>query len=162
MRPAAFMVLVLLTCAGHARAQAVDPEYDKDTRRLLEMTGAQRLGQQMLDSVLNAVGQSLRQANPNIPQRVVDIAAGTAKELYNSEMGSLMPRIVLAYSKVLTHDEVRQMIAFYETPLGKRIIEVMPQLQQAANQAGQEGAQSHAPKLQEMVQQRLKTEGLIP
>lgn len=162
MTRAGVVVLLLLAFGGHAHAQAVDPAYEKDALRLLEMTGAQRLGEQMLDAVMNSVGQSLRQANPNIPQRVVDIAGETARDLYKSEMGSLLPRIVVAYSKVLTHDEVRQMIAFYETPLGRRIIQVMPQLQQASTQAGQEWAQSHAPKLQEMLEKRLKAEGLIP
>ena len=152
----------LLGSAGPAVAQTLDPAFEKDIVRFLELTGAQKLGAQMVEQVMRAVGQGMRQGNPNVPQRVVDVASEVARDLFTKEVGSLMPRMVAAYGKVLTHDEVRQLIAFYETPLGRRLIEVAPQLQQAGAQAGQEWAQALTPQLQQEIQTQLKAEGLIP
>jgi len=62
-------------------------------------------------------------------------------------------------AKVLTHDEVKQLLLFYDTPLGKRMIEVMPAMQQAGAEAGQEWAQQLIPQLQTELMARFKQEG---
>ena len=152
----------ILGFTGPVAAQTLDPAFEKDIVRFLEITGAEKLGGQLVEQVMRAVGQGMRQGNPDVPQRVVDVAIEVARDLFTKEFGSLMPRMVAAYGKVLTHGEVRQLIAFYETPLGRRLIEVAPQLQQAGSQAGQEWAQALSPRLQEEIQARLKAEGLIP
>jgi hypothetical protein len=56
---------------------------------------------------------------------------------------------------------VKQLLAFYETPLGKRMIEVMPALQQASAQAGVEWAQQLVPQLQAELLARFKQEGFV-
>ena len=142
-------------------AQAIDPAFEQDIKKMLEVTGAQKLGEQTMAAVMQQMSQSMRQANPNIPPRMLEIASEVARGLFTKEFPSLAPRLVATYAKVLTHDEVKQLLAFYETPLGKRMIEVMPALQQASAQAGGEWAQQLVPQLQAELLARFKQEGFV-
>ena len=161
LRAAALVVAFLaLIPPQSASGQApVDPAFEKDIIRLMEVTGAQKLGEQMAASVVSAIGDGLRQNNPRIPARAVEILTEVTREMVGKEFGSLMPRMVDAYSRVLTHADVKQLLDFYATPLGRRLIEVTPLLQQAGSQAGREWAQGLQPKLKEELTRRLKAEG---
>jgi uncharacterized protein len=51
-----------------------------------------------------------------------------------------MPRVVDIYVKHFTHDEVRALLDFYTTPVGRKVIRVMPMLAQESSAAGQRWA----------------------
>ena len=140
-------------------APAIDPAFEQDIRKMLEVTNALKLGEQMTTTMMQQLSQSMKQADPNIPPRMLEIATEVARELFTKEFPSLTPKLVATYSRVLTHDEVKQLLAFYATPLGKRMIEVGPALQQAGVQAGQEWAQTLVPQLQAELMARFKKEG---
>ena len=53
------------------------------------------------------------------------------------------------------------MIAFYETPVGKKVVEVMPNLTQEGMQAGQRLQAELMPGVEERFTARLKAEGII-
>jgi hypothetical protein len=165
----AMAVAACMVCAPHVThaqatppAPAIAPAFEQDIRRLLDMTGAQKLGEQMANTFMQQFSQSIKASNPNIPPRAMEIAIEVARKMFTDRYPALMPKMVAAYAKVLTPDDVRQMLAFYETPLGKRMIEVTPALSQAGAQAGQEWGQSMVPDLQTEIQKRFKAEGLIP
>jgi len=145
-----------------AAAKPVSPEFEKDILRLLDVTGAQKLGDQLTNNFMVQFGQAIRASNPNIPPRALEIANEVARSFFTERYPQLVPRMVQAYAKVLTPDDVKQMLAFYETPLGRRLIQVTPALAQAGAQAGQEWGQSMLPDLQQALQTRFKAEGLIP
>ena len=147
---------------GAAPAQTIAPAFEQDIRRLLDVTGAQKLGEQLANTFMQQFSQSIRASNPNIPPRAMEIAIDVTTKMFKERYPALMPKLVAAYAKLLTHDEVRQMLAFYETPLGKRMIEVTPALSQAGAQAGAEWGQAMIPDLQAEMQRRFKAEGLIP
>lgn len=157
---------VVLACAvlvspTGASAQAVDPAFEKDIVRLLDLTGAQKLGEQMTASFTQQFGQALRQANPNVPPRMIEIAGDVAKTLFAKEYPSLVPHMVSAYAKVMTRDDVRQLIAFYESPLGRRVLELTPLIAQAGTEASQTWVQQITPQLQAELQRRFKEEGFV-
>ena len=158
---AAILAFAMLALPHPAAAQALDPVFEQDIKKMLEVTGAMRLGEQMSGTILQQMSQSMRQANPNIPPRMFEIATEVTQALFIKEFPSLLPKLVATYAKVLTHDEVKQLLAFYATPLGKRMIEVMPALQQAGAQAGQEWAQQLVPQLQSELLARFKQEGFV-
>jgi len=147
---------------GPASGQTIDPAFQRDIEHMLELTGAQRLGEQLAGAFVLQVGQSMRQANPNLPPRAVEIMSEVVRGLFTKEFGTLRPRLVAAYAKVLTPDEVKQLTAFYESPLGRRLIEVSPALAQAGVEAGQAWVKELSPRLEAELRQRLKAEGIIP
>jgi len=148
-----------LALPSPSQAQTIDPAFEQDIRKMLEVTGAQKLGEQMMATVMQQMSQSMQQANPGIPPRMLEIATEVARDLFTKEFPSLTPKLVATYAKVLTHDDVKQLLVFYESPLGKRLIALTPALQQAGAQAGQEWAQTLVPQLQAELIARFKKEG---
>lgn len=62
-----------------------------------------------------------------------------------------------AYRQVFTEPEVRELIEFYQSPLGKKLLEKMPELMQASMTVMQQSMQEIMPKLQQL-QQELQQE----
>lgn len=96
-------------------------------KTLLEVTGSGKLGVQVVQNMLASYKQSL----PNVPQ---DFWDNLIKEL---KPEVLIEMIIPIYDKYYTADEIKKLIEFYQTPLGKKLISVMPQIMQESMQTGQ-------------------------
>ena len=162
-----WLIVVMMAVSGllgaspaSAQAPPVDPAFERDILRLIEITGAQKLGEQVTTLVLQQVVQGLSQQNPNAPPRMIEIVGEVTQKLFTREFPTLLPRLVVIYSQALSHDDVRGLIAFYETPLGRRLLAAMPAITQAGAEAGQEWAQRLAPQLQQELIERFKQEGV--
>lgn len=156
------LLLAPSVAQAQAAAPTVSPAFEQDIRRLLDVTNAQRLSEQMSAAFLTQFTQALKASNPNMPPRAMEIATEVARSFFTQRYPALVPKMVTAYAKVLTQDDVRQLLAFYETPLGKRLIEITPALAQAGAAAGQQWGQEMIPDLTAELQRRFKAEGLIP
>ena len=121
----AFTALLALLISFSALAQ--DNAKTKDMKKLLELTGAVKVGIQMMNTSIEAQ----RQTNPNIPQEFWDEFMKQITEDAFVEM--VMP----IYDKHYTHPEIQELIAFYQTPVGKKTITVLPLIAQESMEAGQ-------------------------
>jgi hypothetical protein len=150
--------------ATAAKAQAVDPAFERDIIRLMDTTGAPRLGEQIAAIISTQMFQNLRQARPDIPPRALDIADEVVRTTFArmfSPEGGALERLVSVYARHFTHDDIRALIAFHETPVGRKVVSVMPQVTQESAQIGQEWAATVVPELQAEIRRRLAAEGLI-
>ena len=66
------------------------------------------------------------------------------------------------YAKYFTHADIKGLIAFYESDLGRKAIGNMPDLVREGGEIGQRWARDAMPKIMQTLQARLKAEGLIP
>ncbi len=114
-------------------------------RRLLEISGTSRMALQVMDAVIT----SFKRANPEVPEA---FWAEFRSQIRGEELVDLCVPI---YAKYLSEEDVLGIIAFYESPAGKRLLQVQPQIVQDAFQAGQQWGQAMAQK----VIQRLKEKG---
>ncbi len=64
------------------------------------------------------------------------------------------PRYVALYTEAFTESELREMIAFYKTPTGQKVLTLMPELMQRGSKIGADVAQEHSAELQEMLRKR--------
>lgn len=154
------VVVALALCVGAAAAeQELSPELKADIGRLMEVTRAADMGRQMGDLMAQQIVQTSGVSTPESVARCRVIAAETIKEMLAG--GSFLDDLVPVYARHFSHKDVRDMIAFYETPLGVKTLEVMPKLMQDSMQVGQQWAVKVIPGIQEKVTVRLKAEGLI-
>lgn len=157
----AWVLATLATYAGGVVAdeQAVPSELEADIERLMEVTKAADMGRQFGDLMAQQMVQLTGVDTPESVARCRVIAAETITELLSD--GSLLDELVPIYARHFTHQDVRNMIAFYETPLGRKMLEVTPRIMQESMQLGQQWALRVMPGVQEKVTARLKAEGLI-
>jgi hypothetical protein len=152
MKKAILAALALsLLCLGPALAQQTAPADEaaakrQDIRKLLEVTGSAKLGQQVLAQMMN----TFRSTNPKVPDEFWD---QVQKEF---DAGTMIDLVVPIYEKHLTHDDVRGMLAFYQSPLGQKLIAVTPAITQESMQAGQQWGLGIAQRIQKRLEDRPK------
>lgn len=98
---------------------------------LLDVSGNKDGRFQMIDEMIKYTS--------NIKQEVPEEYWGYMAEKLKSEI--TFDDIVIIYDKFFTLDEIRQLIAFYESEVGKKFVAVTPQLNRAILQANKSWAQ---------------------
>ncbi len=141
---------VLVACLmvgsiAHAAEEASKGDVREDVRQLLTLMGAGEIGMKAMEQMIDSFRQSL----PWVPQ-----------EFWNDFIQGVDPADLIElsidpYVRHLSHEDIRDLIAFYQTPLGKRLARAMPAITHEGMLAGQEWGQ----QLAEDVLERLQEEG---
>ena len=105
----------------------IDPAKEADIRKLMQLTGVEQLSGQMMSSMEPGMKVTLTEAFPPGEYRVQLVDLFLAK-LRAKISVAVVELAVPIYDKYFSDDELRQLMAFYETPVGKKTITVMPQL----------------------------------
>src|SRR4051812_46647612 len=160
-----FVVAVgVATCAPASAQVENGPSLEADITKLMEVTGAAKTGDQIIGLVLGQMMPIVRALVPSVPQRTVDITTEVVHAQLRAAMQSpdgLLSRLVPVYAAHFSHAEVRELLAFYETPVGMKVIEVMPLVIRDAAAVGQAWATALVPELQAELQRRFRAEGFI-
>lgn len=92
-------------------------------------------------------------ANPGIaPFREVMVA--WARDAFNSE--EARTGFATLYAERLSEEDLRALLAFYDTPAGRRLAEQQPALIQAGAELGRRLAESRQPDLQMRLEKRMR------
>jgi uncharacterized protein len=158
--PSWLLLAALSLLAVPAAADDLSPQKRADIERLLEMTGATKIGRQMAAMSAAHMAQSLRQSHPEIPQKALDILPEEVGALFEAHIGAFLAEIVPVYHRYFTAEEVKGMIGFYSTDLGRKAISAMPGLVSESMVIAQRWGQSLEPAIAERVRALLKKEGV--
>ncbi len=113
-----------------------------DIKRLMEITDVRNLGRK----IMNRLVLTMRKGRSAVPWD--DFMA-------EFDVNEFIEMIIPIYDKHFTHEEIKQLIAFYESPIGKKMIKVQPQLMMDSMAAGEEWGK----KLIKRVKEKLHEEG---
>lgn len=146
VQPAAAQAKPVAPSKASAKKKKVEnTAKQQDIHKLLVLSGSGDLGVQTMKQLTQIYSQML----PNVPQKFWE---EFAKEV---DANSLIELIVPIYDKHFTHEDVKGLIEFYQTPVGKKLIAVQPLLTQESQQAGEKWGMEIGQKVAE----RLKEEG---
>lgn len=151
-----FSMLVFTTLAS---AEDLTPQKKADIEKLLAITGALAIGQQMSEAFVNQMTQSLRTRRPDIPKEVFDVLPEEINAVISSNLDRFKDIVIPLYHKYFSGEEIKQIIEFYKTPLGQKTIQVMPQLMGESLQAGIRWGEEMGPEIQRRIKSRFKKEG---
>ncbi len=116
------------TATATTASVAIDPAKEADIRRLLEVTGAKMLVEQTMGEMTKSLKPTLANSLPPGDYRDQLIDLFFAKFTAKANTQALLELSISSYDKNFTHEEIRGLLQFYQTPLGKKSISVMPQL----------------------------------
>lgn len=142
-----------------APAQAAAPDERRgDIRRLLQTMGAGELGVQMLQQLMpdmrSIINEMLKDFSEAERQAAVRIMEEEMLKTFTAER--IVEEIIPIYEKLLTGEEVRAILAFFESPTGRKYISVQPQLLRESSSV----AEKLSTETLEKVQRRLIGEGV--
>ena len=150
--------------SGFAAADTSSSQKKENIRKLIKISGN-------ADSILNLSAIRYDNQMTLIIQRLrPDLSKTIVKKLRREfraeiernvqEPGGLMDYIISIYNSHFTHQEIRDWLLFYESPLGKKINSTMPSVMEESNLAYQQWNRNINPVLYEWLKERLKKEGI--
>jgi hypothetical protein len=151
---------VLLAAPYPAAAQDVAPDKRVDIEKLLEMTGAMRIGQALSQTMVAQLTAAVRAANPSIPDQLMDVLPEEVNAVLAENAPAFVAMAVRVYDKYYSAAEVKALIAFYATPIGRKVIAVTPSLAQESMQIGIQWGQSLGPEIDRRIRARFRKEGV--
>ena len=107
----------------------------------------------VLDRSIDVMLKAQMDANPEIRPYEDLMRQFMAKYL---SWESVKPGMMQMYAEAFTEPELRELAAFYRTPLGQKAMTKMPELVQKGSAMGQKAVQDHLPELQEAIAKRMK------
>jgi hypothetical protein len=93
--------------------------------QLLELKGGIRAFDPAIEGVIISHRNTLLQINPNLT-RDIDAVAQAMRADSAARRKEMQNEIAIGYASVFTEQELKDILAFYRTPLGKKLIEAEP------------------------------------
>jgi len=95
---------------------------------LLELVGTKALVMQSMDAMTKSIKPLLTNSLPAGEYRAKLVELFFAKFSAKTDVQHLLDLAVPIYDKNFSHEEVRNLIEFYRTPLGQKTVSVLPKL----------------------------------
>jgi hypothetical protein len=145
--------IMCLAWTGGAQAQQPSAAAVALATQLLELKGGLAAFDPAIDGVIIHHRSILLQINPN-STRDVDATVQLMRADVAARRQELHNEIALGYASVFSEQDLKDIIAFYKTPLGKKIVENEPK----AGEASAKRAQLWIDKYAEEVMSKMRVE----
>lgn len=164
MRP----ILTLLLCFGLAAAPPALAAVGKgeDAARmakaqvLMELSGAQAIGDQTLLIVVRQAEELLAHENPGREPEVTALVRDHFTPKARASLPELTRGITGLYAAHFTAAELDQMIAFYKSPVGRKLVALSPTIIQQSMSLGQAWAEGVSDRAWESFARSARDRGL--
>ena len=135
--------ITIISFAGNAQNNSKEEKI----KQLLELSGSGKIGIQ----VMNQMMDSFKKSFSAVPQEFWEEAK---QEMKADDITNLITPI---YAKYYTETDIDQLINFYNSPIGKKMVATMPQVVQESMTMGQQWGK----EIGEKVFARLKEKGYL-
>jgi hypothetical protein len=137
-----FLALILVVgigLAGPASAQSeADPAALREAHTLIDRIGMDGLMKQQLGAIQEQVNAMLKSAGPDKDlEEVMNKYIRLASEQIMARLPKYLDEVALIYTRNFALDELKAMNAFYESPLGQKLLQKTPALLKECNEASQ-------------------------
>jgi uncharacterized protein len=138
--------LSLLITASAAAQQSISPSHESAAAELVALL---QLEQQTAAGMSMMTGQAgMMGDNP-----LADVVQEFVRE--KLPWSRLQPEYVRLYAQTFSEPELRELAAFYRTPIGRRVVETTPHLAAGAMEISQRLMMPHMGELQRRIMQRM-------
>jgi len=153
------------TFASDSATVETSSSQKKETiRRLIKISGnADIILQRSTIPYDNQLSLIIQRLSPDLSNNIVkklrqEFRAEIERSVQDPD--GLMDYIISIYNSRFTHQEIKDWLLFYESPLGKKINSTMPSVMEESNLAYQQWNRNINPVLYEWLKKRLKKEGI--
>ncbi|MFL9831472.1 DUF2059 domain-containing protein [Flavobacterium sp. ST-87] len=120
-------LLILSFCILSLSANAQNTSKTEKINQLMELMGSGKMAIQMMNQMMESFKSSYSKVNDTFWEDF-------KKEIKAEDITNM---IIPIYDKYYTESDIDQLIAFYNSPIGKKMIATMPQVMQESMVAGQ-------------------------
>jgi hypothetical protein len=126
-----------------APAEKVDPARDAAIRHLMEITDTSKMGDRISNMITMRVRSVMSQA---LPQDQLEKFMETFSDKFSvgAPPSAITDAIIPIYARHFSMEDIQNLIQFYESPLGQRVVKNLPLVAQESQETGLELDQSAA------------------
>jgi len=150
---AAALGLALAALAGAASAQQPSPAALASARELMELKGVKSLIEPVVVGVVEQTKGRILQTNPGLSKDLDEVAVQLRTE-YQARTAEMTNEVVRIYAGRFTEQELKEAVAFFKTPTGKKLMAEEPKILDETYARLQDWAN----RLQEEVTTRVRVE----
>ena len=129
--------------------------------KMMEVTGSIKALQQMMGQLLQGILPLLKKAHPDVSDKDATIIVEELSAILDEEAPELINATIPIYTKYLTVEDMKAVIAFYKSPAGINFITLLPEMTLEGNIVGQEYFKTNIPSILKQLKQRLNERGMI-
>jgi hypothetical protein len=138
---------------AQTQAPAPSPTAIAAAKELVSLKGGATMFDPLIPGVIESVKNTFAPTNPQLGQPLNDVAAQLRKD-YDSKRAELLNEVAKIYARHFTEQELKDIVAFYKTPVGKKMIVEEPQ----ALDESLKTAQAWATRFSDEVMERFRVE----
>jgi uncharacterized protein len=158
-RPAAIAVaLVVASSAAHAQQRQPSPASLLVAKQLVTVMGATALFNPLIAGVVEQAKNLYLQQNPGLAKDLNEIAKKMRKDL-QPRYSELTNEVARLYATHFTEQELKNILAFYTSPTGKKMLEQQPDVVDASMKFAQNWANKLSERVTAQMREELKKKG---
>ncbi|WDY59316.1 DUF2059 domain-containing protein [Pseudomonas sp. PSKL.D1] len=149
---------VALACAS-GQVLAATASHNAAAEKFLTLANADKLGTPVYMQVQQMFAQRFAQTKaPASKQSVLESYQAKANAALDSAIGwnKLKPKMVDLYTQTFTEQELKDLVKFYESPLGKKVLTQMPKVTQQSAQLTQQSLEPAVPVVNKLLDDMTK------
>ena len=124
---ATLLALALIVVAAPAHAQQPSASAQKIAREIIDLKNTNMLFGPMVPGVIERVKGMLSQTNPAL-RKDLDAVAVNLNKAFAPRVNDLLNEVAKLYASRFTEAELKEIVTFYRSATGKKIIALEPQM----------------------------------
>lgn len=150
---------LILTLAAPALADS-DAAKRKDIEKMLQLTGATATLPDLLRPNVDGIITKLKRNHPDMSKEAVDAVQVEIQSIFNELMDTTMAIFVGMYDKNFTHEEIKQLIKMYESPVWRKQVALQGKMYRQMTEEMQRAGAPIMQKGLERIRKRCEQHGI--
>jgi hypothetical protein len=159
-RTCAATALILLVAMAGVRAQSAQPSAAAVAlaKQIVDLKGATNMFDPVISGVVEHHKRLILSANPNLQRDLDEVSNRILKE-FSPRVAEVQLEIARGYASRFTEQELKDILAFYKTPLGKKLITEEPKGVDEATRRVDAWAAKYAEEVLARIRAEMKKKG---
>jgi hypothetical protein len=150
--------LTLATFSPLANAQQASPEAMATAKELISVTGATTLFSPLIAGVVEQAKVLYLQQNPALSKDLNEIATQLRADL-QPRFSELTDEVARQYAANFTEQDLKDILAFYKTPAGKKLLAMQPKIVDSSMKFAQDWANTLSSQVIAKMRDELRKRG---
>ena len=114
----------------------VDPAKEADIRQLMDVTGVNGLGEQLMNAGIAQFRANVTESQPDNPRAKQFVDAFAVRFQKHFDPHSLTDTVIPIYDKYLSNEDLKALLEYYKSPFGQRMLKILPEVARDSQLAG--------------------------
>jgi uncharacterized protein len=155
----AALAFACVAFAGPASAQAPTPGAIAAAKELVALKGAAAMFDPLIPGVVETAKNTFVPTHPQLVTQLNEVAAMLRKE-YEPKRAEILDEVAKAYAQHFSEQEIKDIVAFFKSPVGKKMLAQEPTAIDQSLKAAQSWANSFSDVVLERFRVEMKKKGV--